>query len=198
VLPGTYTVALTSGGKVLDSRPLKIVFDPDVHFAAAEAARYDAIVTDLHALQRRATAAAMSLNTLYPRVTAASKKLNEKSDVPADVKSQFTALEKQLDAVRAKFGVPLPAPGGRGGGGGGGRGGAVDPENVFARASALKQSLMGVWEPPSAALVQQYESVKVALPKAVAEANAVLTRAASLSAALERYGVALAVPPAAK
>ena len=34
VLPGTYTVALMSGTKVLDSKPLKIVFDPDVHFAA--------------------------------------------------------------------------------------------------------------------------------------------------------------------
>jgi hypothetical protein len=201
VLPGTYTVALTSGGKVLDSKPLKIVFDPDVHFAPTEAARYNAMVMDLHALQRRATAAAVALNALYPQMGAVSKQLGEKPDVPANVKAQFAALEKQLDSVRAKFGVPLPAPGGRGGGGGGGgggRGGAADPENVLARVSALKQSLMGVWEPPSAALVQQYESVKVALPKAVAGANAVLARAASVSGALARYDVTLTVSPAAK
>jgi hypothetical protein len=193
VLPGTYTVALTSGGKVLDSKPLKIVFDPDVHFAQTEAARYNAIVGELHALQRRATSAAVALNKLYPQMSEVSKKLNEKSDVPATVKNQFSALEKQLDSVRVKFGVPIPAPGGRGGGGGG-RGGAVDPENVFARTSALKQSLMGVWEPPSAAMVQQYEAVKLALPKAVAEANAVLARATTVSQALAKYDISLTVP----
>ena len=47
-----------SGGKVLDSKPLKIVFDPDVHFAAGEHERYNAIVTDLHAIQRRGVAVA--------------------------------------------------------------------------------------------------------------------------------------------
>ena len=56
VMPGTYTVALTSRhGKVLDSKPLKIVFDPDVQFAAGEHERYNAIVTDLHSLQRAAS-----------------------------------------------------------------------------------------------------------------------------------------------
>ena len=197
VLPGTYTVALTSGGKVLDSKPLKLVFDPDVHFAQAEQVRYNAIVTDLHTLLRRATAAAVALNTLYPQMSVVSKKLGESSTVPASVKMQFDALSKQLDTVRAKFGVPLPAPGGRGGGGGG-RGAAVDPENVLGRASALKQSLMGVWEPPSAAMVRQYDAVRLALPRAVAEADAVLTRAASVSQALARYDITLTVPPAAK
>ena len=194
VLPGTYTVALTSGGKVLDSKPLKITFDPDVHFAPAEQRYYNSVVADLHALQRRATATAVALNSLYPQVSGVAKKLGEKSDVPASVKSQFDALSKQIDSVRVKFGVPLPAPVGRGGGGGGGRGGAVDPENVFARTSALKQSLMGVWEPPSAASVRQYNELKLSLPKAVAEANAVLARAATVSQALKKYDVTLTVP----
>ncbi|HSQ30910.1 MAG TPA: hypothetical protein VLN49_13720, partial [Gemmatimonadaceae bacterium] len=67
VLPGAYTVALTSGGKVLDSKPLKLSFDPDVHFAAAEQQYYNSVVADLHSLQRRATAAAVALNSLYPQ-----------------------------------------------------------------------------------------------------------------------------------
>jgi hypothetical protein len=193
VLPGTYTVALTSGGKVLDSKPLKISFDPDVHFAPAEHQYYNNLVADLHSLQRRATAAAVALNSLYPQLSAVDKQLASKPDVPASVKSQFESLKKQVDSVRTRFGVPLPAPGGRGGGGG--RGGAVDPENVFARTSALKQSLMGVWEPPSAAAVRQYNEVKLALPKAIADANAILARAATVSQALKRYDVTLTVPP---
>jgi hypothetical protein len=135
----------------------------------------------------------VALNALYPQMAGVSKTLGEKSDVPASVKAQFDALSRQLDTVRARFGVPLPAPGGRGGGGGG-RGGAVDPENVFARASGLKQSLMGVWEPPSAAAVRQYNEVKLSLPKAIADANAVLARAATVSQALKKYDITLTAP----
>jgi hypothetical protein len=197
VLPGTYTVALTSGGRVLDSKPLKIGFDPDVRFATGEHEHYNAVVADLHEIQRKATAAASALNTVYGQLADVSKKLGEKSDVPANVKSQFESFQKDMDATRKKFGVPLNQNvGGRGGGGGGGgRGGAVDPENVFARASGLKQSLMGVWEAPSASMVRQYNDVKLTLPKATADANALLGRAASLSQALKKYDITLNVPP---
>src|SRR6185295_15821932 len=96
------------------------------------------------------------------------------SSVPSNVKTQFETLNKEFEAVRKKFGVPIPVPqaGGRGGGGGGGRGGGgPDPENVLARASTLKTQLAGVWETPSASLTRQYNDVRIALPKAVAEAN---------------------------
>jgi len=78
------------------------------------------------------------------------------------------------------------------------RGAAPDPENVLARTSALKNSLMGVWESPSAATVRQYSDVRVALPKAVADANALLSRAAALSQTLKTYDITLTVPPAVK
>jgi hypothetical protein len=197
VLPGTYTVALMSGTKVLDSKPLKIVFDPDVHFAAGEHEHYNAIVTDLHAIQRRGVAMATALNSLYPQMEAGAKTVGEKSDIPANVKTQFESLNKEFDAIRKKFGVPTnAAAGGRGGGGGGGggRGGAVDPENVLARTSTLKTQLAGVWEAPSAASVSQYNSVKVALPKAVADGNAFLGKASAVSQALAKYGVTIKVP----
>src|SRR5262249_43983887 len=180
---------LMSGTKVLDSKPLKIVFDPDVHFGVGEHERYNAIVNDLHAIQRRGVAMATSLNALYPQMTAAAKSVNEKSDIPANVKTQFESLNKEFDAIRKKFGVPTNAgAGGRGGGGGGGgRGGAADPENVLARTSTLKNQLAGVWEAPSAASVAQYNAVKVALPKAVAEGNAFLGKATTMSQALAKY-----------
>jgi hypothetical protein len=193
VLPGTYTVALTNGGKVLDSKPLKVAFDPDVHFAAGEHEHYNMVVADLHEMQRKATAAASALNTVYGQLADVSKKVNEKSDIPANVKSQVETFSKEMDATRKKFGVPLNQNAG-GRGGGGGRGGAVDPENVLAREAGLKQGLMGVWEAPSASMVRQYNEVKLALPKAVSDANALLAKAVSLSQTLKKYDITLTVP----
>jgi hypothetical protein len=199
VLPGMYTVALTSGGKVLDSKSLKIGFDPDVHFATGEHEHYNVVVTDLHEMQRKATAAATALNSVYGQLADVGAKVKDKADIPANVKTQFETFTKDMDATRKKFGVPLNQnAGGRGGGGGGGRGGAVDPENVLARESGLKQALMGVWEAPSASMVRQYNEVKLTLPKAVSDANALLTRAASLSQTLKKYDITLNVPPATK
>lgn len=198
VLPGTYTVALVSDGKVLDSKPLKVIGDPDVHMPVAQAIAYNAMLADLHAMQRRAVSMATALNTVYRQMADVSKKVTESTAVPANVKTRFTAFNKDFDAVREKFGVPLAAPGGRGGGGGGGRGAAPDPTNVLARESALKNSIMSVWESPSPSLVRQYNEIKAAMPKAVADANAVLARASALSKTLAQYQITLTVPPSAK
>jgi len=136
----------------------------------------------------------VALNTVYGQLADVSKKIGEKSDVPANVKTQFEAFQKDMDVTRKKFGVPLNQNAG-GRGGGGGRGGAVDPENVLAREAGLKQALMGVWEAPSASMVRQYNQVKLELPKATADANALLARATSLSQALKKYDITLNVPP---
>ena len=60
----------------------------------------------------------------------------------------------------------------------------------------MKTAIMGIWEPPSDALVRQYTDVKAALPKAITDANAVLQRARALSQTLGTHGVTLTVPPA--
>ena len=69
VVPGTYTVALDVG-RARCSTPSRSrsCFDPDVHFAAGEHERYNAIVNDLHAIQRRGVAMATALNSLYPQM----------------------------------------------------------------------------------------------------------------------------------
>ena len=195
-----------SGTKVLDSKPLKIVPDPDVKFAAGESERYNVIVDDLHALQRRGVAVVVALNALHPQMADAATKVSGNSAIPANVKSQFESLNKEYEAIRKKFGVPTNAPpadgrgggGGGRGGGGGGRGGGFDPENVLGRTSALKNALAGIWEVPSASMMRQYTDVKLALPKAITDANALLVKAASVSQALKKYDITLTVPPAPK
>jgi hypothetical protein len=198
VVPGTYTVALVAGGKVVESKPMKVVGDPDVKFAAGEAERYNTIVADLHNMQRRAVNVAAALNTLHPQMADVAKKVSENSAIPANVKTQFESLNKDYEAVRKKFGVPTnapPAAAGRGGGGGGRGGPPVDPENVLARASTLKNAAQGIWEPLSPSMSRTYTDVKLALPKAITDANALLTRAATVSTALKRYDITLTVPP---
>jgi hypothetical protein len=198
VLPGTYTVSLFSGGKPIDSKPLHVSFDPDVHFAAGEQEKYNAIVMDLHSFQRRGLAIATALNALYPQMTDAAKKLSD-SSVPAKTKAQFDSLNKDFESLRKRFGVPFPVPAAGGRGGGGGRGGPPpDPENALARTTTLKNQLMSVWETPSAAMVGQYNDAKTEIPKAIADANAWLGRAATVSQALKKYDITLTVPPVVK
>ena len=198
VAPGTYTVALMVDGKSVDTKPMKIVMDPEVRMADASRARYNAIVVDLHDLQRRGTEMAAKLNALHPQMVDAASKVAG-SSAPAAAKTQFEALNKDYEALRVKFGVPTPvaAPGGFGGGGGGGGrgGGAGDQQNLVARAGAVKNQIMGIWEMPSESLMKQYADIKLALPKAIADAEALLARARTASTTLGRSGVTLTVPP---
>jgi photosystem II stability/assembly factor-like uncharacterized protein len=193
VLPATYTVALMSGNRTLDTKRMKIIMDPAVKLADADRRRYDALVMELHDAQRIGMQTAAKLNALYPQMTAAATKLKSATNAPSSLTSQFDALSKQFDAVRVKFGVPAAAAGGRGGGGG--RGGA-NPDDVLAQLSALKVGVGAMWESPTPAIVRQSTAARSALQQAVTEANAFFSRAAALSAALKAQDVSLSVPPA--
>jgi hypothetical protein len=188
VTPGTYTVELVSGNTVLDSKPLRIVGDPAVRLADADRRKYDDIANDLHALQGRANAAQAALNELNREVIAAAPK------VPANLKSDFDAFTRAFDAAKKKFGAGVAAPA-AGRGGGGGRGGApVDPANVAGRLAQARAAVGAFWEMPSASVMKQYTDAKAMLPAAIADANAVIARAAALSRSLQSAGVTLKVP----
>jgi hypothetical protein len=200
VVPGTYTIALLVDGKSVDSKPMRIVMDPAVQMADVQRRRYNEILTDLHDLQRRGMETATKLNALHPQMVDAVAKVSG-SSASAAAKTQFEALNKDYEALRVKFGVPTPAPGaggfGGGGGGGGRGGGAGDQQNLVARVGAIKNQIMGIWEMPSDALLKQYADIKVALPKAITDANALLARARTVSSALGNSGDTLTVPPPA-
>jgi photosystem II stability/assembly factor-like uncharacterized protein len=196
VLPGRYNVALVSGGKLLDTKPLTVIMDPAVKFTVAERNRYNAIVTDLHAMQGRGAPIMAALSTMVPQFRAIDTALATRSDVPAAVKTRFTALKKQFDALAPKF-MMVPAagaPAGAGGGGRGGRGGQADT-STFGRAASLKAQIMGIWEMPSASLQRQYADTRIALPRLIAEGTTFLNQARALQADLARYNLTLTVPP---
>ena len=58
--------------------------------------------------------------------------------------------------------------------------------------------MMAFQDTPSDTLVKQYNDVKLALPRAMTEANAFLTKAMTLSQALKKYDVTLTVPAPVK
>jgi photosystem II stability/assembly factor-like uncharacterized protein len=194
VMPGTYTVALMVGGKTIETKPMKVVLDPAIQMTDAQRKRYNDVLMDLHQMQGRGVQVTDALNPVYTQMTEIAGKLKD-AKVPATVQAQFDALTKDLDAVRPKFGVPPPAGGGRGGRGGGfGGRGAADPNDLVARAGQVKGEIMAFSEMPSDALMKQYTDVKVALPKAIADANAFLVKAMTMSQTLKKYNITLNVP----
>jgi hypothetical protein len=170
--------------------------DPAARLNVAERARWTAVTAELHEAQARGNDVQAKLNSLHPQMGTAVTTLASNTSVPANVKTQFDALNRDYEAVRVKFGVPsggAAAPG-RGGGGGGGRGGGAADQNVLARVAAAKAAIMGIWEPPSAAMTRQASSAQSALAAAIAEANGVLARARTMSATLRAHNVTLTVP----
>jgi hypothetical protein len=123
VAPGTYNVTLIVDGKTIESKPLKVVLDPTVQMNDTQRKAYFDLLQSLQDLQRRGTQVADALGPLDAQMSDAGTKIKDDSKVPAAVKTQFDALTKDLDDLKAKFGVGA-AGGGRGGrgGGGGGRG----------------------------------------------------------------------------
>jgi hypothetical protein len=199
-------VELLAGTTVLDSKPMTIVMDPEVKLTAAARVAYNTVATDLHETQRRGQQVASALTALGMQLLTVQGKVKAATNVSDAVKAQVDALGKQFDSVRVKFGVaaavaPGTGGGGRGGaggaGGGGGRGGA-DPANVLGKVSSAKNNIIAFWESPSASTLKQAAEAKAGLPKAMAEANAVLASAAKVSAALKAADITLTVPAVAK
>jgi len=203
VLPGTYNVALVVDGKTVDTKPMKVTTDPAQQMTAVEQKRYYDMAMELHDLQKRASEMSNALGPLYTNMLEVAGKIGGMSNVPAAVKSQFDAANKEFDGIRVKFGVP-PSLGGAapgGGGGGGGRGGPppANPADLAAAVGTVKTQILTFHDVPSETLVKRAADVRVSLPKAIAEANAfLLTKAMPLSQALKKYDVALTVPSPVK
>jgi photosystem II stability/assembly factor-like uncharacterized protein len=195
VAPGKYTVALVSAGKVLDTKPLTVVMDPEVKFTVAERARYNAILADLQSMQERGAPVASALFTMVPQVRAIDTALATRSDVPASVKAQFAAVKRQFQSLAPKFGVPTTPSAPNAFAGGGGRGGGAADTSTYGRVGSLKGQIGGIWEMPSASLQQQYAEVRLGMPRLMTEASTFMTAARAASAELAKYQLTLTVPP---
>ncbi len=188
VLPGTYTVSLVVDGKTVDSKPLKVVADPEVALTAVERKKLFDMAMEMHELQRAANQASGAITPLNSRVAEIAKEVAGRADVPADVKASVDGLAKELGGVVPRFAAPA---GGRGGGG------ATSSVSVAGRITQAKNGLMGgMW--PTAQVMRAYDDAKAQAPKALADANAAIARAAALSGTLAKYKLTLEVPEPVK
>ena len=173
----------------MDSKPLRVAPDPEVALTEVERKKMFDMAMEMHELQRRGTEVATGMGALNTRLPELAKEAGSKTDLPADLKSSVETLQKDVAALAPK--VTLPA-GGRGFGGGGGRGGGAG-DSLVARVGQAKTGLMGGL-PPTEATMRAYTESKTQLPKAIADANSLFTRAATLSSALTKYSLTLTAP----
>jgi len=164
--------------------------DPEVVLTSVERKRQYDMAMEMHALQPRITDADAAYASLNRQSNELTTTLGTRSDVPADVKSQFDAFKADL----AKLAPQLAAPtGGRGGGGG--RGGNND--NLNAKLTQAKTSLMGGMVVGDQA-TRAFTDVKAQTPKTITDLNAVIAKAGTVSAALAKYSLTLTVPQPVK
>jgi len=102
------------------------------------------------------------------------------------VKSSLDALKKDLDALAPKLAIP------QGGRGGGGRGNA--PESLLAKIGQAKNGLMAGMT-PGEQTTTAYADARTEAPKAIADLNAAIAKAAPLASSLKIYNLTLTVPP---
>jgi hypothetical protein len=185
VLPGTYTVELLVNGKAVGSKPLRVMGDPEVILTQAERKRLYDMAMELHDLQRRANGVISSIVPVQRQMPDVMKQVASKSDLPADVKTQAEAFQKELTEMMTSL-VP------QGGRGRGGRGGGGTPSPI-ARAAQAKNGMMGgMW--PTQVTMNAYNEAKSGFPGAVKQVNDMLKKAQALSAALSKHGITLNVP----
>ncbi|HEY3884839.1 MAG TPA: hypothetical protein VGL62_06515, partial [Vicinamibacterales bacterium] len=195
VLAGTYNVALIVDGKTVDTKPLRVADDPEVGLTAMQRKQMFDMAMEMHELQRRTTEASEAVGSLNRQMGELSQTIESRGDIPADVKTSFDALKKQVADVMPQ----LAAPAGRGFGGGG-RGGGTP--TVAGKIAQAKNGMMGgLW--PTAQTLKTYNDAKLDAPKTLAAANTAIAQAHTVSASLAQYNLTLTAPapiaaPAAK
>jgi hypothetical protein len=150
---------------------------------------YD-MAMEMHELQRRGMEVANALAPVNRQLPEVAKTVAGRDDIAADVKAAVDALNKDLTATMTRF-AALAGGGGRGFGGG--RGGAA-PDNPLTRVGQAKTGLMAGMS-PTEQTTRAYTSAKTDVPKAIADAHALLAKARDVAASLAKYNITLTVPP---
>jgi len=188
VLGGTYNVTLVVDGKSVETKPLRVVGDPEVVLTEAQRKTLFDQAMEMHELQKRANEAAAGVASLNRQITQLSTEMASKSDIPADVKSSFDALKADVTALAPK--LPAAAAGGRGGGGGG-RGGP--DASLTGKINQAKNGMMaGMW--PTSTTLRAFTDAKAEAPKVLSDANAAFAKAAAVSTSLAKYNLKLEAP----
>jgi hypothetical protein len=176
VYPGTYTVALTIGGKVVDSKPMQGVRGSVSTDVAVEAKRYYDVAMDLHDMQRRSTEMANGAQPAQHRDDRARRQVVCVAGGRQGRSSIRRRRSSRRFARSSRLRLRLRAPAGGGGGGGRGRRRRDGADRLPGRLGSVKTLMMAFQDNPSPYVVNQYNDLKVSVPKAILDGNAVLTK----------------------
>jgi hypothetical protein len=185
VLAGSYKVSLIVDGKTIDTKTLRVNDDPEVNLTSVEKKRMFDEAMEMQALQGRVTEAATAHASLRRQLNELAATVGDRSDVAADVKSSLETLKKDLESLAPRLAIP------QGGRGGGGRGTAT--ESLLAKIGQAKNGLMAGMSPGEQTNTA-YADVRVQSPKAIADLNTAIAKAATLAGSLSRYNLTLTVP----
>ena len=188
VIGGVYSVSLIVDGKTIESKPLRVNEDPEVLLTAVERKRMYDQAMEIHVLQPRLIEASTAHAALTRQLADATTAVAARSEVPADVKASLEALTKEVATLAPRLATPV------GGRGGGGRG---NTESLTAKLGQAKNGLTAGMSPADPT-VRAYTEVKAQTPKAIADINAAIAKASTLSTALAKYNVMLTVPAPVK
>jgi hypothetical protein len=103
VLPGVYNVALVVDGKTVDTKPLRVLDDPEVVLTSVERKKLFDMAMEMQELQKRGTEVVNALTPLNTKVTELATQVSGNAEIPADVKASFDQLSKDLAAMMPKF-----------------------------------------------------------------------------------------------
>jgi photosystem II stability/assembly factor-like uncharacterized protein len=189
VLPGEYRVTLVVDGKDIATKPVRITGDKDMTMTDAERKTWHDTALNLHDLQRMATTAAETVNTLATQLTAVEALLKSASNPPAAAKTAVTDANTKLADLRRRLGLNQP----QGGGGGGGFGGQQG--NVRGQLGQVKGQVMGSTSLPTQQQIRQAGELREDMTKVIADVNELIT---AIPAIYDAMGASGAKPAALK
>jgi hypothetical protein len=76
--------------------------------------------------------------------------------------------------------------------------GGARTADLVSRAGSIKGQVMSFWELPSDGIMKQYNDLKLALPKAMLDANAFLAKVSAMSQTLKKFDITLNPPAVTK
>ena len=144
---------------------------------------------------RKAHYALFNIDAPHAAVAEMERNMGISVDVLRFITIRVDEHETEPSAMMRKSDREERRPGGFGGpGGGGGRG---NPDSLAAKLGTAKNGLTAGMSPADPT-VRAYTEVKSQLPKAIADMNAAIAKATTLSTALAKYNVTLTVPAPVK
>jgi len=158
VLPGTYTVRITAGGKT-QSEQLTVIMDPRIKTSMSELEAQFTISKAMYDDALRAT-------TALHEITVLREQLSAKSAAPP-VAGAAETLESKLTAIAGR--------GEAGRGGGGGRGAPTGPPNLTAlrlQLARMEHTVQSADAAPTTAQVDAYDTMRKPLNDLIDQWNA--------------------------